>query len=253
MPIKFIMPGQMENEWFKDWFNTPYYHDLYFKRNETEANTFIRNLVSHLQLKNGARVLDLACGKGRHAVELYNQGLKVIGIDYSNYFITEAKQYENDNLHFYVQDMRQPYWINYFDVVVNLFTSFGYFKTQREHITSLNNIKNSLKAGGIFVIDYLNVIKTEKQLIKEMSITINNVDYLIKKEVTDTHFLKHIHIKDGDENFNYSESVSKFGLDDFKLMFSKVGLEIVALFGNYKLEKFDDELSDRLIIIAQKK
>ena len=242
----------MGNEWFKDWFSTPYYHDLYFERNEEEANTFIRNLIGHLRLNKDARVLDLACGKGRHAIELHKLGLDVIGIDYSNYFITEAKKSEKDNLHFYVQDMRQPYWINYFDVVVNLFTSFGYFKTEREHITSLNNIKNALKVGGIFVIDYLNVIKTEKELIKEMRITIKNVDYNIKKEVTDTHFVKHINIKDGDKNFDYSESVSKFNLNNFNHMLSKVGLEILEIFGNYKLESFDVETSDRLIIIAKK-
>lgn len=242
----------MGNEWFKDWFSTPYYHDLYFERNEEEANKFIRNLIEHLELNEGAKVLDLACGKGRHAIELHKLGLNVIGIDYSNYFITEAKLSEKDNLHFYVQDMRQPYWINYFDVVVNLFTSFGYFKTEREHITSLNNVKNALKIGGIFVIDYLNVIKTEKELIKEMRITIKNVEYNIKKEVTNSHFVKHINIKDGEKQFDYNESVSKFNLENFKHMFSKVGLEILEIFGNYKLESFDAEQSDRLIIIAKK-
>ncbi len=56
--------------WFKDWFNTPYYHQLYFKRDDKEAAAFIDKLIGYLKPPANAKMLDVACGKGRHSLQL---------------------------------------------------------------------------------------------------------------------------------------------------------------------------------------
>jgi 2-polyprenyl-3-methyl-5-hydroxy-6-metoxy-1,4-benzoquinol methylase len=146
-----------DQAWYKDWFNSPYYHLLYQHRDVDEASKFITKLIEHLQPKPNARMLDVACGKGRHSKALADMGFDVSGIDLAAESIEEAKELENEHLHFFQHDMRLPFWINYFDYAFNFFTSFGYFKTQREHDNAIRTIAQSICHNGTFVIDYLNV------------------------------------------------------------------------------------------------
>ena len=182
--------------WFKDWFNSPYYHQLYFKRDEKEAAAFIDKLIAFLKPSQGAEMLDIACGKGRHSRMLASKGFQVAGIDLSEDSIKEAKKYEADNLEFFVHDMRLPFWINYFEYAFNFFTSFGYFDTRREHDNSIRTIAQSLKHDGIFVLDYLNVHYAEDHLLHKSEIEIDNVNYYITKWFDETHFYKKIIIED---------------------------------------------------------
>ena len=119
--------------WFKDWFNSPYYHLLYQNRDESEASRFIERLLEHLHPPKNARMLDIACGKGRHALQLASKGYDVTGIDLSPESIKFAEQFSHEKLQFFVHDMRRPFWIRYFNYAFNFFTSFGYFETMREH------------------------------------------------------------------------------------------------------------------------
>ena len=110
------------NEWFEDWFDSPYYHLLYKNRDYSEAESFIDNLISFLKPEEGSRFLDLGCGKGRHSIYLNKKGFDVTGIDLSENSIAAAKEFENEQQNFYVHDMRKLFRTNYFDCVVNLFT-----------------------------------------------------------------------------------------------------------------------------------
>src|SRR5664279_4672531 len=105
----------MQETWFKDWFNSSYYHLLYFNRDDREAAAFIDKLINYLQPHPGSKMLDVACGKGRHSIQLAGKGFDVTGIDLSEDSILEALKNENDQLHFYQHDMRLPFRINYFD------------------------------------------------------------------------------------------------------------------------------------------
>ncbi|MFS8082300.1 MAG: class I SAM-dependent methyltransferase, partial [Ginsengibacter sp.] len=111
--------------WFKEWFNSPYYHKLYFNRDKVEAADFINRLVGYLNPPADSKMLDMACGKGRHSIQLASKGFDVTGVDLSEDSILSAKKFENNHLHFFVHDMRLPFWINYFDYGFNFFTSFG--------------------------------------------------------------------------------------------------------------------------------
>jgi 2-polyprenyl-3-methyl-5-hydroxy-6-metoxy-1,4-benzoquinol methylase len=80
----------MQMTWFKDWFNSPYYHQLYFNRDDKEAAAFIDKLINYLKPVPGSYMLDVACGKGRHSIQLASKGFDVTGIDLSDDSINEA-------------------------------------------------------------------------------------------------------------------------------------------------------------------
>ncbi len=245
----------MLDTWFKDWFNSPYYHQLYAHRDEQEAANFIDKLVMHLQPAKAAKMLDVACGKGRHSMQLASKGFDVTGIDLSSESIAEALKSEGEYLHFYEHDMRLPFWINYFDIAFNFFTSFGYFKTQREHDNAIRSIVTSIKYEGIFVMDFLNVQFASNKEVAETQQQIGSTTYTINKWSDDTHFYKKIIVEDVAlaKPMQYTEKVAKFTLATFEKMFRKQGLEIKEVFGDYNFGKYDSTTSPRLIMIAQKK
>ena len=245
----------MQQPWFKDWFNSTYYHQLYFNRDDTEAAACIDKLINYLKPLPGSSMLDVACGKGRHSIQLANKGFDVTGIDLSEDSINEALQYESENLHFYRHDMRLPFWINYFDYAFNFFTSFGYFKTRREHDNAIRTIAQSVKAKGYFVMDYLNVHYAEDHLIHQSEKQIDDVNFIITKWYDETHFYKKITVEDEalQEPLFFTEKVAKFSLGDFTEMFAYQGLFIEEVFGDYNFINYDIKKSPRLIMIARKK
>jgi SAM-dependent methyltransferase len=243
------------NPWFKDWFNSPYYHLLYANRDFKEAAEFIDKLIAHLQPAPGATMLDVACGKGRHSIHLAEKGFDVTGIDLSEESIAEALTHQTDKLHFYIHDMRLPFWINYFDFAFNFFTSFGYFKTQRENDNAIRTIAQSINHNGRFVMDYLNTHCAEANAMNNMEKDINGVHYAITKWTDDNHFYKKIIITHAalKEPLEYIERVEKFTLADFTKMFEKQGLQIQEVYGDYNFSPYDVKSSQRLIMIASKK
>ena len=245
----------MQQPWFKDWFNSTYYHQLYFNRDDSEAAAFIDKLINYLKPLPGSSMLDVACGKGRHSIQLANKGFDVTGIDLSEDSINEALQYESENLHFYRHDMRLPFWINYFDYAFNFFTSFGYFKTRREHDNAIRTIAQSVKAKGYFVMDYLNVHYAEDHLIHQSEKQIDDVNFIITKWYDETHFYKKITVEDEalQEPLFFTEKVAKFSLGDFTEMFAYQGLLIEEVFGDYNFTNYHIKKSPRLIMIARKK
>ena len=246
----------MEDQpWFKDWFNSPYYHQLYFNRDEQEAGNFIDKIITYLQPPAGSRMLDVACGKGRHSIHLAEKGFDVTGIDLSEDSIEEALQYETNTLHFYRHDMRLPFWINYFDYAFNFFTSFGYFKTRREHDNGIRTIAQSIKSGGYFVMDYLNVHYAEDHLIHQFDKEVDGINFFITKWFDETHFYKKIAVEDDalEEPLVFTEKVAKFSLGDFTEMFAFQGLMIEEVFGDYNFGDYHVRKSPRLIMVARKK
>jgi cyclopropane fatty-acyl-phospholipid synthase-like methyltransferase len=124
------------------------------------------NITNYLNLPENAKVLDLACGKGRHSTYLNQLGFDVLGADLSENSIAEASKDTNDTLHFKVHDMRVPFEEKY-DAIFNLFTSFGYFENEEDNLTTLIAIKESLSEYGFAVIDFLNVSQVLKHLFRK--------------------------------------------------------------------------------------
>ena len=240
--------------WFKDWFNSPYYHKLYAHRDDTEAGNFINKLLDHLKPGLNCTMLDVGCGKGRHSIELASKGYDVTGIDLSEESIFVASQYANERLHFFVHDMRLPFRSNYFDFAFSFFTSFGYFKSQQENDDSIKTIAESLKENGVFVMDYLNVRYAEDHFASGGVKQIEDVKYTITKWHDETHFYKKIMVEDAKNNqpLEFTEKVAKFSLADFTEMLRRQGLTIKEVMGDYSLNTYDALASPRLIIVAGK-
>ena len=240
--------------WFKDWFNSPYYHQLYFKRDKEEATKFINKLIEHLKPGKESLMLDIACGRGRHSRILAAMGFDVTGIDLAVESIKEAKKYETENLHFFVHDMRLPFWINYFDYAFNFFTSFGYFNTRREHDNSIRTIAQSIKPGGIFVLDYLNAHYAEDHLVHKSELKIDDITYFITKWFDENHFYKKIIVEDEalKQPIEHQEKVAKFSLGDFTEMLAYHKLQVQEVFGDYNFNSYHVKNSPRMVIISKR-
>lgn len=237
--------------WFSTWFDTKYYHTLYKNRNESEAELFISNLYKYLNLSN-EYVLDLACGKGRHSLTLNSLGLRVLGVDLSPQSIRSASQFQNNYLNFQVHDMREVIENETFDIIFNLFTSFGYFENEADNITVLRSIYEMLHVNGLLVIDFMNTTKTLNSLVKEEVKVEDNIEFNLKREFDGRFIKKYISFSDQGEVFNFQESVRAFSLDDFHNMLTVTNFKMESVFGDFQLNPFNTSTSDRLIIIARK-
>ncbi len=242
----------MSPKWFVSWFDSEYYHLLYDNRDEAEAEKFMRNLVDFLRVPNGAKILDAACGRGRHARLLSEMGFEVDGIDLSQNSIAFASEYSTPKLNFYVHDIREVFRAEYYDLVFNLFTSFGYFEEDEIDFQVFDNLCANLKPGGKLVIDYLNtplvratVDTTPQEVVK------NSVIFKTQKELQDGAVLKHIEFYDRDtaEEGSFTERVKLLEVSDFKNFAKASGREIIQVFGDYDLGVYDAAKSPRLIMV----
>jgi SAM-dependent methyltransferase len=150
--------------------------------------------------------------------------------------------------------MQQPFGYNCFDYVFNFFTSFGYFKNENEHNNVLSNMSNALKQGGKLLLDYMNIYYVEERLIRKEEKEIEGIIYHITRWMDENYFFKKIEIEDfsSGELFEYTEKVARFCLSDFNKMFLAYNLLIEEVYGDYKLNEFDQKKSPRLIMIAKK-
>jgi len=240
-----------KNEWFESWFHSPFYELLYYKRDRSEAKEFIEALLNHLRPESHARFLDLACGSGRHSVYLASKGYEVTGIDLSDELIEKARRDERDNLSFYVHDMRNSFRINYYDYVLNLFTSFGYFDTDHEHVRVLHNVFKGLNSGGLFVLDFFNAEKVIAALVKNETKEINGTRFDISRIVENGFIYKNIVVTANGTEQKFQERVRAYLAHELQHCFEEAGLSVTERFGSYDLKPFAND-SDRLILIATK-
>lgn len=241
-------PRQQNQNWYASWFNTPYYHILYKDRDYAEAGLFMDNITAYLNLPEEAKILDLACGMGRHSLYLNRLGYEVTGADLSPKSIAAASAYANDTLHFTVHDMREPFEEK-FDAIFNLFTSFGYFESDDDNLTTLRAMRDSLKDDGFAVIDFMNVEKVIANLVAAEVKTVDGIDFNIRRYVEDDHIFKEICFEDGEESYLFVEKVKALTLSDFSDLMEEAGIFLLDIFGDYKLRKFHPRESDRLILV----
>ncbi|MBQ0116770.1 MAG: class I SAM-dependent methyltransferase [Flavobacterium sp.] len=235
-------------KWYASWFDSPYYHILYKDRDYAEAQLFMDNLTAYLNLPEEAKILDLACGRGRHSVYLNKIGFDVTGADLSPNSIEVAKKHENDKLHFEVHDMRDSF-DQKFDAIFNLFTSFGYFEQDVDNIKTLEAIKNSLNDYGFAVMDFMNVEQVIPNLVAEETKVVEGITFDIKRYYKDKHIYKEIRFTDEGHDYEFTEKVSALNLADFEQLMEQAGIFLLETFGDYKLNKFHPAESQRLIML----
>ncbi|MBN2732897.1 MAG: class I SAM-dependent methyltransferase [Balneolaceae bacterium] len=244
--------------WFEEWFDSPLYEKLYVNRDESEALQLIELLEETLSLHACSHILDLGCGRGRHAINLARKGYQVTGIDLSVQAIQTAQekveQLNLQNVDFQVRDMRNPL-PQTFDAIVNLFTTFGYFMADKENARVLDSVVQMLKPGGIFVLDYLNARKVRTSFDSSDAGKFHDIDYNIKRYLKNDAIYKDIHFmkEETGAQKTYSERVKLYELDWFEREMDKRCLKIDHVYGDYQGGYFDPESSPRMLIISHLK
>ena len=232
-----------------DWFDSNYYHVLYKHRDYNEARNFIDNIVKYLDLKKGSKILDLACGIGRHSIYLDKIGFKVIGTDKSPNNIKKAKASQHQSLSFLQMEMIDDTNHKY-DGIFNLFTSFGY-ANQDYNLKTIKIIERQLKDNGTVIIDFMNTLFVKKNLVIEETKVIDDLIFKIKRKSDGKHIYKEIKFNDKKDYF-FQEKVMDLSLNDFQNYLKRYNLKIIKTFGDYNLNEFDIENSERLIMVIKK-
>ena len=237
-----------KTEWYLDWFNSPFYHLLYKERNSSEATYFMNNLINRLQIDKNSSILDLACGRGRYSLYLSNIGHKVTGIDISKENISEAKKNESDKLNYILHDMRYP--LNQkFDLILNLFTSFGYYEKDADNLSVIKSIKSNLETDGQAVIDFFNIDYILDNLVEKEEKNIDKTKFIIHRYLENDLLVKDISILLNNKSYKFQEKVKAYRVDDFLAMFKNCNLKLKEVYGDYKLNSFNKNSSNRLIMV----
>jgi SAM-dependent methyltransferase len=185
-------------------------------------------------------------------VYLNSKGYDVTGIDLSPKNIAYARQFENDRLRFFVHDMREPFRDNVFCHVLNLFTSFGYFKTEGENINVVCSATRALRQGGKLVIDFMNTNKILRGLQPYQVKEVDGIRFQISKKIQNRFIVKDIHFADKGETYHFQERVKAITREDFLSYFQMADLEVLYTFGDYHLRPYHPDTSDRMIFIVRK-
>ena len=225
-----------KKEWFDEWFDSIYYHILYQHRDNEEAASFIDRLIAYLDIHKGDKILDLACGKGRHSIYLNKKGFDVTGVDLSSQNIELAKRNENATLHFEEHDMRDVY-----------------MDTKEANLNVIKATVESLKTGGTLLIDFMNPYVVINHLVEAEEKVIENVKFTITREYTeDEYLIKKIDIEDHGQHYHFFEKVKAIRRVEFLEYFERTNLRVVDVFGDYNLNPYQMDKSLRLIFLVEK-
>lgn len=240
-------------QWFEEWFDTPYYHILYSNRDYREAENFLNLLTEFIKLDRNSKIIDLACGKGRHSVYLNQLGFDVLGLDLSEQSISYDKQFENDKLKFRVHDMRNRIETEPVDAVFNLFTSFGYFETEEEDRSVFRSVADVLKTDAYFVLDFLNADYVRNAIVPQNSVEKDNIKFNIKKHIEGEYIMKEIDFEDQGRQFHFFERVKLTSPEKILNYADEFGFELIKRWGDYQLNDFDENSSQRCINLFRNK
>ena len=236
-----------EADWYEEWFGEDYL-DIYQHRDETEAERAIELIATNLVGHRIDSVLDLACGAGRHA-KVLEERWWTVGLDLSMSLLKLARREAKDTP--YVRaDMREiPFAAHSFDLVVNLFTSFGYFDDDREHVRVLACVKSALTPGGTLVIDFLNAAKVRQSLVPYDERVEHGTTIEQRRRISpDNRFVeKKITLRERGKE--YIERVRLLSPTDLERMLTTAGFEVAKVFGDYAGRSWSEN-SPRTIMFA---
>ena len=245
----------MKSEWYKDWFNTDEYLLVYKHRDRSEAEILKNLVLKNVEREKVKLVLDMACGSGRHAISFAQAGFDVTAIDLSENLLNVAKsnaEKEKVNVDFILSDIRKFNPEKKFDLVLNLFTSLGYFEKDDENAKVVQKAFELMNSGGWFVLDYFNNNYILNNLIP---ITVENIAgkrITQTREIKNNRVEKNIIIRNGEKESHYQESVRLYSKEEVIKILERTGFEILKIFGDFDGSKFDANNSPRLIVFSKK-
>jgi len=242
-------------EWFEDWFETAEYLNVYEHRNKEDARNLFDLIIKNVKLPENAYILDLACGAGRHSILFAQNGFKVTSVDISSNLLNVAEKTARELgliINFIKSDLRDLRIAQKFHLIVNLFTSFGYFNTDKENEKVIDTASKLLYDKGYFVIDFFNVFHLKKNLIPISFDKIGNGIIKQERSFDERRINKKITITKNDSEKYYHESVRTYSKAQLVEIIENNGLQIQNLFGDVCGNDFEENNSPRIIIIAKK-
>jgi SAM-dependent methyltransferase len=224
--------------WYKSLFGEEYLRLWAPSLTQERTDAEIEGILRLLELLPGARVLDLCCGHGRHAVPLAERGFRLTGLDLSETFLAHARRAAAERgvkvtwLH---GDMRHLPFEGEFDAVVNLFTAFGYFEDEEEDLEVLRGVRRALRPGGKFLLDVMNRESLMRRF-QPHSITRHDDGLLTLDERTLDPLTGCISIRmtvihpDGKQN-EHRFDVRVYSLTELARLLTTAGLELTSYYG----------------------
>ncbi len=248
------MSDNRNNEWFAQWFDTPWYHVLYGNRSDDEAEAFVNRLYTSLAkyLNPSPKVLDLACGAGRHSRVFNALGCQVTGFDLSEKSIQQAREVGPASIQYVQGDMRSMQFASRFDLVVNLFTSFGYFDSIADNQAVLSAVHAHLQPKGLFVLDFFNAPYVLDRLVASETIVRGGIAFDISRYATDSHIVKEIRFEADGRSHVFVERVQALSPERLETMLTQQSFVVKTTYGDYNLSTFAPQRSPRVIIVAQR-
>lgn len=243
-------------EWWQSFFDETTGQIMFYEEAWQRAEQSCDALVSLLGLAPGAKILDLACGPGRFALPLAKRGFRVVGLDICEVYLEQARAKAKEHglqIEFVHGDMRAVPFENEFDAVINLFTSFGYFEQEEDHLQVLREVHKCLKPGGRFLLE----LQNRDWLIKNFRPR-NWQEYqnFFVLEESQMNFARNriesrwIVLR-GAERKEYTLSLRVFTLAELLELFAQAGLKVLGYYGGLQGESFNIE-AKRLAILAER-
>jgi SAM-dependent methyltransferase len=234
-------------EWFEEWFGEEYLR-LYPHRNEADAERLVALIGRTIGGARPGRVLDIACGAGRHARAFEALGYSVIGLDLSRILLTRAREVSRAPL---VQgDIRWlPFRPGSADLTVNLFTSFGYFEADHDHQRALDEMLATVRPGGWFVLDFLNATWVRRTLVPTDTLSLDGTSVAVERrlEEGDRFVVKTITVPGGRR---FRERVRLYERAELVRMVESARGRVRAQFGTYDGEPPADD-RPRVVLFAE--
>ncbi len=238
------------------WYETAFgelYPLLYAHRSDDAAQREVAGLLRLLDLpRAGIRALDLCCGAGRHGSALRTAGLDLVGIDLSADLLARASRRSVLAGRLVRGDMRRLPFGCVFDLVVNLFTSFGYFAADEENERVAREMARVLRPGGGLVIDHIHRARLERELVPEDERRIGDHHVRQHRQILGNRIRKRIEIRGADEKARtFVEDVRLYRPEEMTGMLTAAGMAPPRLYGSLSGRPFDRD-AERMVLVAHK-
>ena len=246
----------MPEEWWERFFDEEMGEVMFSEKAWQRAEEFCDPLIELLGIEPGARILDLACGSGRFALPLAQRGFRVVGLDLSSAYLKRgrAKAAERGlEVRFVQGDMRALPFKEAFDAVVNLFTSFGYFEDESDHLRVLQEVRRSLKPGGRFLLEMANrdglVRRFQAHDWHEFPdfLALEERAFIAERDRIETRWVK---VYPDGRRKEYTSSLRLFTLRELIELFSQAGLKVLGRYGTLQGDPWSWE-APRLVLVAK--
>lgn len=252
--------GDQSREWFEEWFDHPLYLKVYHHRDAEEADRCVRTILALTGIDPARQpapsVLDVACGAGRHAHAFARAGLSVTANDLSPFLLDQARELaatENLELEFSRQDMRTIRFERRFDLAAQLFSSFGYFETDREDRQVIASVAALLQPSGWYVLDLINPAQLKHNFKLRTERNAGTLSIIEERTLSESHVTKRITLCEADgKEHSFSESVRLYSLGEATALLESGGFTVEREVGDYDGGPFDAAVSPRMMLLARK-